>query len=82
MKKAAEDLVEFHLIKAKLLPESGVEASSSLYCTITVRARAFTSKVHQQGGATPTFNDKFSFEVGNVKDEVVVKVWDQGKSRD
>ena len=47
MKKEAEDLVEFHLIKAKLLPESGAEASSSLYCTITVRARAFTSKVHQ-----------------------------------
>lgn len=46
------------------------------YCTITYKNQKFKTKVHENAGKLPKWNQSFSFEVESPTEEIVLRCWD------
>ena len=49
----------------------------SPYCTITFKGKKLKTKVHDSGGKTPKWTDKFELDVESPTEEMILRVWDQ-----
>ena len=49
----------------------------SPYITLVFKQQKMKSKIHYEGGKEPIFGDKFSFDITDASEEIVMRVWDK-----
>ena len=69
-------LLELQLLKGKLTHDTEMMGKMSPYVTIVFKQQKFKSKIHHEGGKEPIFGDKFSFDVTDATEDIVLRVWD------
>ena len=72
-----EGLLEVQLLKGKLTHDTEMLGKMSPYITLVFKDKKHKSKIHYEGGNTPIFEDKFTFDVTSPNEEIVMRVWDK-----
>ena len=69
--------LEIQLLNGKLNPDAEIVDKMSPYVTFDFKEQTYKSKIHQDGGKTPNFGDKFIFDISSLNEEIIMKVWDK-----
>lgn len=64
------------LVEAKLTRDTEVMGKMSPYVTMVFKGKKYKSKTMNYAGKTPKWNQKFTFEVTDGSEEVIIRVWD------
>ena len=62
--------------EGKLTHDTEVLGKMSPYCTLVFNGKKLKTKIHDRGGKTPKWGDKFQLEVESVTEEIFLRVWD------
>ncbi|OQR97845.1 hypothetical protein ACHHYP_09868 [Achlya hypogyna] len=76
---------ELHVrvVSARNLHDAQTFGKQDPYCKVTVGHRTFKTRVHDNGGRNPVWNDKFVFEVADMQlSQVVIEIWDSNFTSD
>jgi len=73
---SGKGLLELQLLKGKLTHDTEMLGKMSPYITLVYKQKKHKSKVHHEGGKTPIFGDKFTFEVSSATEDITMRVWD------
>jgi len=73
----SEGLLEIQLLKGKLTHDTEMLGKMSPYITLVFKQQKMKSKIHYEGGKEPIFGDKFSFDITDASEEIVMRVWDK-----
>ena len=65
------------LVEAKLTRDTEIMGKMSPYVTIVFKGKKYKSKTHDYGGKTPKWGQKFTFEVTDANEDMIIRVWDQ-----
>ena len=76
MMQQGEGLLELQLLKGKITHDTEMLGKMSPYITLVFKSQKHKSKIHYEGGKTPIFGDKFSFDITDPSEEIVLRVWD------
>jgi hypothetical protein len=71
---------ELHVraVSARNLRDAQVFGRQDPFCKITVGHRTFQTKVHDNGGRNPVWNDKFVFDVSDAQlQQLTIEIWDK-----
>jgi len=72
-----EGILTITLKEGKLTHDTEVLGKMSPYCTLVFNGKKLKSKIHDYGGKTPKWNEKFALEVTSPTEEIFLRVWDQ-----
>lgn len=64
------------LVEGKLVRNTEYLGEMDPYCTLTFKNQKFKTKVHDNGGKKPVWNESFSIEVESPTEEIVLRCWD------
>jgi len=64
-------------LKGKLTHDTEMLGKMSPYITLVFKQQKMKSKIHYEGGKEPIFGDKFSFDITDASEEIVMRVWDK-----
>ncbi|KDO29388.1 hypothetical protein SPRG_05925 [Saprolegnia parasitica CBS 223.65] len=76
---------ELHVraVSARNLHDAQTFGKQDPYCKISVGHRTFKTRVHDNGGRNPVWNDKFVFEVADMQlSQLVIEIWDSNYTSD
>jgi len=63
--------------EGKLTHDTEIMGKMSPYCTLVFNGKKLKTKIHNYGGKTPKWGDKFQLEVKSHTEEIFLRVWDQ-----
>ena len=72
-----EGILTLMIKEGKLQRDTEMFGKMSPYCTVVFNGKKLKTKVHNNGGKTPKWGDKFQIEVSSSTEEIMLRVWDQ-----
>ena len=70
-------ILTIQIKEGKLTHDTEVLGKMSPYITLVFNGKKLKTKIHDRGGKTPKWGDKFQLEVESHTEEIFMRVWDQ-----
>ena len=67
--------LEVNILNAIRLVETQSFGKQDPYCVVRVGEESARTKVCRDGGTAPTWNERFTFQLARVEEELVVRLW-------
>lgn len=74
---SGEGILNVEVSEGKLTHDTEMMGKMSPYCTLVFNGKKLKTKIHNYGGKTPKWGDKFQMEVTSHTEEIFLRVWDQ-----
>ena len=69
-------MLKITVVHAKLTKDVDAFGKQDPYCKITYMGTPFKTRVHENGGKNPVWNQTFEIRVGSISDDLLIEVKD------
>lgn len=70
-------MLKITVVHGKLTKDLETFGKQDPYVKITYMGTPYKTRVHQNGGKNPVWNQTFEFRIGSINDEILVEVKDE-----